>query len=123
MDGHLQTALTFSKALELVGPLVIKDSIAHMDHYGIICSTGLLGGQWYLEDFDPTFDLKKNIYLTTFYSGNVSSEQWQSLFDYIDCYQVDVRQEKIFSLDQIRAAHDYLDSPQALGKIIVLNDD
>lgn len=123
LDGLLQTDMTFNKVLELVGPSVIKDSIAHMDAYGVICSTGLLGGQWYLKNFDPTFDLKKNIYLTTFYSGNVSSEQWQSLFDYINCYQVDVRPEKIFSLDQIRAAHDYLDSPQALGKIIVLNDD
>lgn len=26
---------------------------------GIICNTGLLGGQWYLEKFDPTFDLQK----------------------------------------------------------------
>ncbi|MGT2829090.1 zinc-binding dehydrogenase [Streptococcus hillyeri] len=120
-DGKLETDLTFHKVFELVGPSSIKDSIAHMEMYGIVCSTGLLGNQWYLEEFDPTYELRKNIYLTTFYSGNVSEEQWQSLFDVIEHYQIDVKPEKVFSLDDIRLAHDYLESSQAFGKVIVRN--
>lgn len=123
LEGQLQTDLTFSKVLELVGPSVIKDSISHMDMQGIICSTGLLGGQWFLEDFDPSYELRKNIYLTTFYSGNVSGKLWQSLFDYIERYQVVVKPEKVFSLEQIEEAHDYLESPEAFGKVIVRNED
>lgn len=121
-DGKLETEETFSKILELVGPSVIKDSISHMIRGGIICSTGLLGGQWYLEDFDPTFDLRNHIYLTTFYSGNVSQEQWQELFDYIETYQVDVRPAKVFTIDDIRQAHDYLESSEAFGKVVISNE-
>ncbi|MBM7643648.1 alcohol dehydrogenase catalytic domain-containing protein [Streptococcus loxodontisalivarius] len=122
-DGLLQTQEVFDKVLELVGPSVIKDSIAHMAPYGIICNTGLLGGQWYLEDFEPTFDLSKNIYLTTFYSGNVSAEGWQSLFDYIAKYGVKVSPDKIFSLESIQEAHAFLEGPDALGKVVVMNED
>ena len=53
-DNTLATEECFDKILELVGPASIKDSFAHIKEYGIICSTGLLGGKWYLEDFDPT---------------------------------------------------------------------
>lgn len=122
-DGKLDTHRVFSKVLELVGPSVIKDSISHMKMYGIICCTGLLGGQWYLDTFDPTFDLSKNIYLTTFYSGNVSQGQWQELLDYIEKYQVDVRPEKVFCLSEIKLAHDYLESNQSFGKVIIRNED
>lgn len=118
-DGHLQTDLDFDKILELVGPKTIKDSLAHTKPYGIVCSTGLLGNQWYLEDFDPTYDLRQNAYLTTFYSGNVSDTSWQELFDVIERYQVAVSPDRVFALDEIQEAHGYLESPVAFGKVIV----
>ena len=62
-DNTLATEECFDKILELVGPASIKDSFAHIKEYGIICATGLLGGKWYLEDFDPTRDLLHNTYL------------------------------------------------------------
>ena len=62
-DNTLATKECFDKILELVGPASIKDSFAHIKEYGIICATGLLGGKWYLEDFDPTRDLLHNAYL------------------------------------------------------------
>jgi len=81
----------------------------------------LLGGKWFLEDFDPTRDIKNNAYLTTFYSGNVSKERINSMLDYIEKYKIDVKAEKIFSLDEIVEAHKYLDSSSAFGKVIVIN--
>lgn len=122
-EGKLETDQSFDKVLELVGPSVIKDTISHMTMGGIVCSTGLLGGQWYLEDFDPTYDLRKNIYLTTFYSGNVSDTAWQDLFDFIEKHQVDVAPQKIFTIDEIAKAHDFLESKDAFGKVIVRNED
>ena len=79
-DNTLATEECFDKILELVGPASIKDSFAHIKEYGIICATGLLGGKWYLEDFDPTRDLLHNAYLTTFYSGCVNAEKITQLF-------------------------------------------
>lgn len=41
---------------------------------GIICSCGQLGGVWMQQDFDSIMELQRNVYLTTFYSGNVSQK-------------------------------------------------
>lgn len=67
-DGKLQTDENFDKILELIGPKTIKDSFKHLIEGGIICSTGQLGNQWYLEEFDPIVDIAANSYLTSFYS-------------------------------------------------------
>jgi len=120
-DNTLATEECFDKILELVGPASIKDSFAHIKEYGIICSTGLLGGKWYLEDFDPTRDLLHNAYLTTFYSGSVNAEKIRALFTYIEQYHVPVAPEKVFALEDIVAAHQYVESNAGYGKVVVLN--
>ena len=120
-NNILETEERFDKILELIGPASIKDSFSHIKEYGIICATGLLGGKWYLEDFEPTRDIKNNAYLTTFYSGNVNGEKINSMLDYIEKYKIDIKPEKIFSLDEIVEAHKYLDSSSGFGKVIVIN--
>jgi len=70
-QNRLQTERSYNKLLELVGPASLKDSLQHLNEGGIVCSTGQLGHKWYLEEFDPIMELKNNVYLTTFYSGNV----------------------------------------------------
>uniref|UniRef100_UPI0028D00AA6 alcohol dehydrogenase catalytic domain-containing protein n=1 Tax=Capnocytophaga gingivalis TaxID=1017 RepID=UPI0028D00AA6 len=114
-DNVLATDECFDKILELVGPASIKDSFAHIKEYGIICATGLLGGKWYLEDFDPTRDLLHNAYLTTFYSGSVNAEKISALFAYIEQYHVPVAPEKVFVLEEIVAAHQYVESSAGYG--------
>lgn len=119
-NGLLQTDLQFTKVLELVGPKTIKDSISHMAEGGIICSCGQLGYQWYLEDFDPIEALAYNIYLTTFYSGNVSQLQIQALLDYINDYKVIIPKPKVFSLAEVAEAHAYIEGEIGFGKAVVL---
>ncbi len=121
--GQLQTDDAFDKVLELIGPATIKDSFAHTAEAGIVCSLGQLGGRWYLEDYDPIMVQQANTYLTTFYSGNVSGAKLQELLDYIQEFAVDTSPEKVFSLDQIVQAHQYLESQAGFGKVIVLNED
>lgn len=120
-NGLLKTDLRFTKILELVGPATIKNSIVHLEENGIVCSCGQLGRKWYLEDFDPIMELQNNVYLTTFYSGNVSQEKLQEMLTYIEEEHVDIRPERVFDLENVKAAHDYLDSATAFGKVIVLN--
>lgn len=118
-DNQLATEQKFTKILELIGPASIKDSFAHLLPGGIVCSTGQLGGKWYLENFDPISDLAPNSYLTSFYSGNVSAQALAELFDYIDKYHVDVTPTKVFSLEQVSAAHRYLESAESFGKVVI----
>ncbi|MHC5373148.1 zinc-binding alcohol dehydrogenase family protein [Enterococcus sp. LJL120] len=118
-EGQLQTEQKFDKIFELIGPVTIKNSFQHILPEGIVCNTGLLGGQWYLEGFDPIFDTN-NAYLTGFHSGDVDAPRIQQLFAFIDNYQLTVTPEKIFPLKDTAKAHEYLESSQSFGKVVVL---
>ncbi len=122
-DGILQSDRTFRKALELIGPATLKDTSRHIEEGGIVCSTGQLGGKWYMDDdFDPIMDLPRNGYLTSFYSGNVSKERIQEMMDYVARYHVDAAPEKVFRLEEIREAHEYLEGSRSFGKVVVMSE-
>ena len=119
-DGKLAAADKYDRILELIGPKTIKDSLLHLREDGIICSAGQLGGQWFLDEFDPIMELQANVYLTTFYSGNVSVEKMNEMFSFIDKYHIDVKPEKVFSLEQVQEAHRWLEESHGYGKCVVL---
>ena len=81
--------------------------------------TGLLGGKWTLDDFDPLEDMPVNGYLTAFHSGNVTEKSLQEMLDYVAAHNVDCRPEKIFDLSEMAKAHEYLGSSRT-SAIIVL---
>lgn len=121
-DGVLQTDKSFDKVLELIGPATLKNTFAHVNEGGMVCSTGQLGGQWFLNDFDPIFELPANGYLTSFYSGNVSAERIQEMLDFVYDHKVDARPEKVFRLVEAPEAHEYLDSSRSYGKIVCVTE-
>lgn len=116
----LQTEKKFDKILELIGPRSIKDSIKHLNRFGIVCSAGQLGEQWFLEEFDPIMELQNDIYLTTFYSGIVDSLRIKDMFNFIEEHNVVVNPSKVYSLDEIQKAHEYLESKKGFGKVVCL---
>ena len=120
VDGTLRTAETYDRALELIGPAALRDTFAHIREGGIVCSTGQLGGEWYLNEFDPIFELPANGYLTSFYSGNVDGGRLQELLDYVARYPVELAPERVFSLEQVPEAHAWLDGAHSFGKVVVL---
>ena len=119
IGNELQTDLQFDKILELIGPKTIKNSIKHLKEGGIICSTGQLGEEWYLREFDPIMELKNNVYLTSFYSGNVSAEKINEMLAYIEKYKVNINPEKVFCLEDTAKSHDYVESGNNFGKVVV----
>jgi NADPH:quinone reductase and related Zn-dependent oxidoreductases len=120
-DGKLQTTEKFSKVLELVGPATLKDTFNHVLPYGIVCNTGELGGQWYMDGFDPISDIHEGALLTSLSSGEVNSQKLNEMLDYIKQYHVEVSPTKVYKLDQVREAHEYLESGHNLGKVVVVN--
>lgn len=119
-DGILRTDERYDCILELVGPAVMKDSMKHLVRGGILCNTGLLGGKWDLEGFEPIGDLAEDAYLTSFYSGNVREEHLSELFAYIRQYKVPVRPERVFTLSDTAEAHRWLEGRDGFGKAVVL---
>ena len=119
-EGQLPGTGQYDRILELIGPKTIKDSQAHLREGGILCSAGQLGGQWYLEEFDPIMELMNNVYLTTFYSGNVSAGKMNEMFSFIESNHIDVKPERLFTLDQVPEAHRWMEESHSFGKCVVL---
>jgi NADPH:quinone reductase and related Zn-dependent oxidoreductases len=116
----LQTEKKFDKLLELIGPRFIKDSIKHLNRFGIVCSAGQLAEQLFLEEFDLIMELQNDIYLKIFYSGIVDFIRLKEMFNFIDEHNVAVKPSKILSLNEIQKAHEYLESKKGFGKVICL---
>lgn len=116
---NLKTKEKFDKVLELIGPKTVKDSFKHLNDSGIICSTGELGGEWYLNRFDPIMDIAPNSYLTSFYSNNVSDQKVNEMLRYVEKYHVNATPEKVFDLKHVADAHQYLEGSHSFGKVIV----
>lgn len=119
-DGHLKTAVKFSKIFELIGPKVMTDSFKHLQEGGILCETGLLGGQWTLTNFDPIEQLPANSYLTSFNSANVDEKKINQMLTYVKKYRVQAQPEKVFDLAHVSNAHRYLESKHSFGKVVVV---
>ncbi|ETY72548.1 quinone oxidoreductase [Lactiplantibacillus fabifermentans T30PCM01] len=109
----------FDKIVDLIGPAATTDSFKHLAEFGILNSTGQLGGQWTLPDFDPITVIPNNRYLTGFYSGDVDGQLIQQLFDYIAEHHVDVTPTKVFTLAETPQAHEYLAQATGFGKVVV----
>lgn len=121
-NGRLDTDISFDKIADMVGPAVLEDNLAHLKPGGILCNTGLLGGQWYVENFDIIMTLGSGKYVTGFYSGIVNEPMLQALFDYIKDNNITVEPAIVFKLAEIREAHAYLDGADSFGKVVVVND-
>ncbi|MBR0413380.1 MAG: zinc-binding dehydrogenase, partial [Eubacterium sp.] len=122
IHNELQTEEKYDKVLDLIGPAALRDTFLHMNEGSIVCVTGLLGGIWALDSFDPLEDLPENAYITSFHSGNVTSEKMQKIIDFIKEHKVEIKAEKVFRLEDVPKAHEYLESADSFGKVVVIND-
>lgn len=110
------------KVLELVGTKTLKDSLQTLAPSGVLCMTGILGGEWALDHFEPMLDIKSGTFLTQFDSGvNFDTELLTRLFDHIERHNIVPPIAHIFTLDQISSAHILMESNIANGKIVVVN--
>lgn len=124
VDGHVQLeGRQLDRVLELIGPATLKDSCRVVREYGIVCSTGQLGGAWYMDGFDPIVDLPPNGYLTSFYSDNVDQLHLDELFSFVEREHVDVAPARVFSLSHMADAHAFLEDSDGFGKVVVVNDE
>ena len=108
--------------LELIGITTLKDSLKCIKPKGIVCMTGILGGAWTMNDFTPMGDIPSLGRLTV-YMGDAAYLQKELLQDFIDAVangEITLNIDKVFKLDEISAAHTYMESNQAKGKIVVV---
>jgi len=111
----------YDRVLELIGASTLLDSLRCVGRGGIICMTGILGGEWVLNDFHPMGDIPTAVKLTS-YSGeaaDMSRSQLQGYIDLIEQGQLEVKTGPVFDFENLVEAHRLMDANQAGGKIVV----
>ena len=109
-------------ALELVGAPTLRDTLGALRVHGVACFTGMLSNSWVVKDFYPIDYLPQGVRLTA-YSGNSADLPSRVLDDYLTAAALDpglIPLDRVFPLDQIGAAHDYMEQNLATGKIVVV---
>ena len=111
-----------TKALELVGPATLADTMRCLVPGGICCTTGVLGGVEALDGFDPITDIPNGTYLTGFYSNYPTQRAMDKIFAFM--LERELR-------PHVGARYDLAHLPEALaaqdrggtrGKIVVTAD-
>jgi len=117
------TSSRFDKILELIGPTTLTDSFKLLRKGGILCQTGICGGKWILEDFNPSMVLGTGKYFTTY--GSTVEAFIETPLDEVAGW---VREGKIripvrrFRLEEIVEAHRVMEEEGAGAKIVVVVD-
>lgn len=108
-----------TKALELVGPKTLYDTLRCVSKNGIVCHTGILGGVYALNDFDPIKFIPNGVYLTGFYSNWPTQDVIDDIFHFLKRYQLEPCFGRSFSFSEISDACTALDEGTVNGKIVV----
>jgi NADPH:quinone reductase-like Zn-dependent oxidoreductase len=108
-----------NKALELVGPKTLRDTLRCVAPDGIVCNTGILGGVFALNGFDPIKDIPNDVYLTGFFSNTPTQAVVDALFAFLGHHNLTPLYGKAFSFDHIQEAIQAQDDGSVEGKIVV----
>ncbi len=113
--------LGVNKVLELIGTRTLKDSLKCIAPKGMVCMTGILGSEWTMKEFTPMGDIPSLGRLTVYMgeSKNLSKELLQEFIDEVENGSIKLNIDKVFRLDQLAQAHEYMEDNQAKGKLVV----
>ncbi|MBO6230675.1 MAG: zinc-binding dehydrogenase [Ruminiclostridium sp.] len=118
-DGQLAGNVNATKALELVGAKTVRDTLRCMVKGGIVCHTGLLGGVYTLDSFDPIKEIPNEVYLTGFFSNYPTQQKVDEIFSFLNEHKLQPVYGEFFDFEHIRDACTALDGGKVNGKIVV----
>jgi NADPH:quinone reductase-like Zn-dependent oxidoreductase len=114
------------KVLEMIGAPTVKDSLKSVRHWGEVNVVGLLGGAPVIDNFGLMSDLPNTVKLSFFSSGLLGSQHLpfdaspiNHIAKKLGNQNIPSILSKTFKFNDIQAAHEYLESNQSLGKIVI----
>lgn len=112
------------RVLELVGTATLLDSLQCARPGGVVCMTGILGGQWELPMFRPMGQIPTGVRLTSYSGGasDISRQQLQQYVSMVERGELSIRRGPKWTFDQLPLAHQTMDENQANGKMVVVVD-
>jgi NADPH:quinone reductase-like Zn-dependent oxidoreductase len=109
--------------LDLVGASTAVDSLGLVRRGGTVCVAGSLSG-WVIPDFEPVAMIASGTKLTAFHSndirGGAGRAVLQGVISEVEAGVYRPNVDRVFGLDEIVAAHRYMEDNQATGKVVVL---
>lgn len=110
------------RVLELIGTGTLADSLLCARRGGIVCMTGMLGGEWVLEKFEPMAVIPTAVKLTTYAggSGDISAAQLQGYVTLVEQGELRLKVGPTFAFEALREAHAVMDGNSANGKMVVV---
>ena len=120
-DGPLVGKVhSVTKALDLVGPKYLRDTLRAVEKGGIVCNTGILGGVFALNGFDPIKEIPNGVYLTGFFSNYPTQETVDNIMAFLNKHRLEPMIGASYDFDHIRDACIALDGGKVNGKIVVM---
>lgn len=110
------------KALELLGPKTLLDSMACLLPGGICCDTGILGGVFTLDRFDPIKSIPNGRYLTGFFSNYPTQEVIDELFTLVAKHNIEPVIAKAFPFENLVDALALQEEGGFQGKLVVTSE-
>jgi NADPH:quinone reductase-like Zn-dependent oxidoreductase len=112
-----------SQVLDLVGASTVVDSLRLVRRGGTVCVAGSLSG-WLIRDFEPIAMIPSGTRLTAFHSddakGGAGAAVLQRVVRNVEAGVYRPNVDRVFGLDDIVAAHRYMEDDQAAGKVVML---
>jgi NADPH:quinone reductase-like Zn-dependent oxidoreductase len=109
--------------LDLVGARTAVDSLQLVRRGGTVCVSGSLSG-WLIQDFEPIAMIPSGTRLTAFHSdtlkGSAGAAVLQRVVREVEAGVYRPNIDRVFALDDIVAAHRYMENDQATGKVVVV---
>jgi len=109
--------------LDLVGADTLAESLRLVRRGGTVCMAGTLSG-WLIPDFEPVAMIPAGTRLTAFHSDELKGDAGASVLRRV-VHEVEAgvyrpNLDRVFDLDDIVAAHRYMERDEAAGKLVVL---
>ena len=108
-----------TKALDLIGPKYLKDTLTAVEKGAVVCQTGILGGIYALNGFDPIKDIPNGVYLTGFFSNYPTQQVMNEITAFLDEHELKPCYGAVYGFENIREALIAMDTHQVNGKIVV----
>lgn len=110
------------RVLELIGTTTLLDSLQCARAGGVVCMTGILGGEWELSAFRPMGQIPTGVRLTSYSGGasDISLEDLQRYVSLVETGELQIRQGPVWAFEQLQEAHRAMDENRANGKMVVV---
>jgi NADPH2:quinone reductase len=112
--------------LDLIGTVTLLDSLRTVRPRGIVCMSGLLGNAWTLDAFEPLEMMPSTVRLTIYASGTLTAANGtaalQGIVDGVAAGRYRASPHRVFQLDEIAAAHRYMEENRGTGKLVVVTE-